>query len=326
MRDEGDGRSRWTAVDGRRVGPPGGPAPDDRAGVGAGDPTARRPHLRRRGPSVPVLLVLVTVGVGAWWAWDPQNRESALTAVENMVDSLPTTGLVGLPAAEDRDVPVPGVEEAGAPLGTPPEVAPPSSAYVAGTTQQLPGAPAIPVAWSPCRPVHYVVDTEGAPEGFADVVRTEVATLGALTGLVFVDDGLTTEPADAERSSFQPERYGDRWAPVLVRFTDPSAVSDLAAAAGITLTSPAQDPATGLAHLVAGAVYLDTELLAAPDVGSTPAYVVVLRHELGHLAGLGHVDDPSQLMNPVTSTVETYQQGDLTGLAALGAGACAPGV
>lgn len=326
MSDDGDGRGRWTSVNGRRTTAPSDGTTDDRVDVVAEGSGARARHARRRGPSVPVLLVLVMLGLGAWWAWDPQNRESALTAVEGVVDSLPAPDLAGLPAAEDRDVPVPGVDEADAPLGTPPAVVPPSDAYVAGTVQQAPGAEEVAVAWSPCRPVHYVVDSEGAPEGFADVVRSEVATLGALTGLVFADDGLTSEAADRQRPSFQPGRYGDRWAPVLVRFTDAATVSDLTAAAGITLTSPARDPETGLAHLVSGAVYLDTELLAAADVGSTPAYVVVLRHELGHLVGLGHVDDPSQLMHPVTSTVETYQQGDLTGLATLGAGACAPGV
>ncbi|MDX5317789.1 MAG: hypothetical protein LPK38_00260 [Actinomycetes bacterium] len=42
--------------------------------------------------------------------------------------------------------------------------------------------------------------------------------------------------------------------------------------------------------------------------------------------GLDHVEDPTQLMNPVTTTVTTFQDGDLTGLAALGQGACAPGL
>jgi hypothetical protein len=41
--------------------------------------------------------------------------------------------------------------------------------------------------------------------------------------------------------------------------------------------------------------------------------------------GLDHVDDPAQLMYPTTG-MPTFQAGDLTGLAELGRGDCAPGV
>lgn len=45
----------------------------------------------------------------------------------------------------------------------------------------------------------------------------------------------------------------------------------------------------------------------------------VLRHHLGHLAGLGHVADPSQVMSADGPAFERFQPGDLAGLEAIGA-------
>ena len=47
----------------------------------------------------------------------------------------------------------------------------------------------------------------------------------------------------------------------------------------------------------------------------------ILDHEFGHLVGLGHVDDPGQLMDERLSVL-TYGPGDREGLARLGSVPC----
>lgn len=47
-------------------------------------------------------------------------------------------------------------------------------------------------------------------------------------------------------------------------------------------------------------------------------------HELAHVLGLDHVDDPTQLMHEENTGQFDFGDGDLAGLALLGTGACVP--
>lgn len=54
-----------------------------------------------------------------------------------------------------------------------------------------------------------------------------------------------------------------------------------------------------------------------------PSTVPVLLHELGHVAGLDHVDDPADLMYPYVVDVRAYRSRDVTRLrAATGSASC----
>lgn len=241
---------------------------------------------------------------------------------------MPSTPAVHLPPTTERNYPKPGFEEAPAPLGVPPTPTAAEGPYSFNAEQTRSSGSRLAVAWSPCRPIRYVTDLTGAPEGFTTQLQAVLAEVSTATGLRFVDDGLTVEAADIDRAPFLPALYGDRWAPVLIRFADETDVAFLAGdVVGVATPTHATDPTTGRTHLVTGAVYLDDEILDdQPATGAGPAHVEVLRHEVGHLVGLGHVRDPSQAMHPSTSGVTAFQPGDLTGLAILGRGPCAPGL
>jgi hypothetical protein len=63
-----------------------------------------------------------------------------------------------------------------------------------------------------------------------------------------------------------------------------------------------------------------TEELSRAD-GAAYATAVIL-HELGHVMGLEHVDDPGQLMYPEIGAPDGLAAGDLNGLQALGGAPC----
>jgi hypothetical protein len=156
-------------------------------------------------------------------------------------------------------------------------------------------------------------------------VTAAFARISAASGLVFVDDGATTETPSPDRPNFQPERYGDRWAPVLVAWSSPAELPRLSGdVIGLTSTQPVQVEGGRLA-LVSGQVALDAAQIADANRfnGGRAIAVATVTHELGHLVGLDHVDDPRQLMYPTARPlVSSFGNGDLTGLGMLGRGAC----
>ena len=182
-----------------------------------------------------------------------------------------------------------------------------------------------PVAFDPCRPVHYVIRPQGAPAGGMDLVASSLANISAATGLQFIDDGTTNEAPSENRPSFLPDRYGDRWAPVLIAWSTPAEFAPLTGdVIGVAGNHPvvAED---GQRALVSGQVVLDGGQISAVlrYVSGRAVAGATITHELGHLVGLSHVADPQQLMFPsARPLVHTLGRGDLSGLAALGAGRC----
>lgn len=234
--------------------------------------------------------------------------------------SRPVTGLLGVlvlvaalvavavVATSARPEPLPELHQVTEPGSSPPGWSP---AWVDDEGR--------PARWDPCRPIAYVVNPAWMPERGREDLAEALRRISAVSGLQFVDEGDTDELPRRGRPGYQPERYGDRWAPLLVAWVPPSA-TDLGlgtGAKGLAATTAVPTAAGGT--LVTAQVALDAELRLASGFGPGSTEGEVLLHELAHAVGLGHVDDPTQVMYYQTTNSEsTFGAGDRAGLEALG--------
>ncbi|MGL5858068.1 MAG: hypothetical protein ACRC35_06630 [Angustibacter sp.] len=180
-----------------------------------------------------------------------------------------------------------------------------------------------PVTYDPCRPVHYVVNEQDLPDGGLALVQQAFDEISRATGLAFVADGQTDEPARADRVARQPDRYGNRWAPVLIAWTDEKQFPALAGTvAGVGGSTAIATDGPQSRRYVTGQVALDAQAFAGLLAAGRPDTArAILLHELGHVVGLGHVRATTELMHGKTGRW-AFGPGDLQGLAALGAGRC----
>ncbi len=214
-------------------------------------------------------------------------------------------------------------DAAATPLATP-EVAPAGEGgFTVLLRQEGTGEP---VGWDPCRPLRYVVNDEYAPPSGQYLVQSAVAELQRLTGQVFVPEGTTQEEPSDRRAAVQKDRYGDRWAPVLIAWSEPGAASGLAGpVAGYAGPQAVDGAQPDTQRYVTGQVVLDGPQLgelAAGSAGLARARGVLL-HELAHLMGLDHVEDRAELMYPSTTLLGVdFAEGDRRGLAAVSGRPC----
>ena len=187
-----------------------------------------------------------------------------------------------------------------------------------------PGGSAKPVAYDPCRVIRVQINPDGAPHDGVDLVRDAMADVQDLTGLVLAYDGPTGRRPQWKSVSLPSHLGGAQPQPVLVAWANDDEVPELAGkVVGVGGSVPVTQP-DGVVRYVTGGVTLDADAFAdmegRPD-GRADMRAIVL-HELGHLVGLAHVQDPHELMNSDNLGLHDFGNGDRRGLAALGLGSC----
>lgn len=181
--------------------------------------------------------------------------------------------------------------------------------------------------YNACEPIHYVVNPTNAPEnGVEDIHRAFELTAEA-SGLRFVYDGETDEIPTDDRPSYQPDRYGDRWAPLLIGWTnglpgldtepDPSGRRPVGVGG-----SRAELNDDGHFVYVTGSATFDYTATDLRSGFGGETWGQVMLHELGHVLGLAHVEDAadSVMNDEMQLRAAQWGSGDRAGLWSLGIG------
>lgn len=174
-----------------------------------------------------------------------------------------------------------------------------------------------PVGWDPCEPIRYAVNPQGEPPGGRELIERALERTSAVTGLAFEDAG------DTDRRPFtgQIVPFGDR--PVVIGWADAGQVPELAGQVAGLGGGSAPEDSSRYRYYVTGGVVLDTDAFTESAIAQSPRVMEALvMHEVAHLVGLGHVDEPMELMFTTNDGQVDFGPGDLAGLAILGSLPC----
>lgn len=262
----------------------------------AQDRQAARQRRRPRSGRVWPWLALVAVAVGLLGV-------QRLTGWQPGVPVVNGSGRQGMPPAGEGEQPgriLPAVT-----------TAEPSHDFVLAQTTR----DGSPVTFSPCRVWPVVVNVDDSPPGGYEQAVRAVREVSRRTGIAFVVEGTTGELTADSRAAYQPDLYGDRWAPILIAWTRGGWEAGFAGHGGPTaITLP-----NGDSHYVTGQITLDANGTFNRDPVALRA---VLLHEFGHVAGLKHAVSGRELMAASNTGQTAYGPGDRAGLATLGQGEC----
>jgi hypothetical protein len=161
--------------------------------------------------------------------------------------------------------------------------------------------------WNACAPIRYSVNTAKMPKWAGKEIRFALREASAATGLRFAKVAGTDHVPFARKEKTFPTH-----ADLVVAFSNPKTVPGLR---GNTI-GLGGGSYSGTAVTQGGVVF------DVAQKANKKTWRQIVLHEFGHALGLTHVGDRKQVMFPISSgKAVLYAKGDLTGLAAVGAGA-----
>jgi hypothetical protein len=209
-----------------------------------------------------------------------------------------------------------------------PTPSPPSPSSTSGYAFLAAAPDGSPYRWNPCAPIPFVVNTTNAPAGGLADVQEAVRRVSLATGIAFRFAGTTAETPEQRRAAGYVIQGGQApsWAPVLISWASAGEFQALGydpRASGAGGPFPAAPDVAQTGQYVSGLVVLNAGVSPTPPDGfATPtSWGIVVMHELGHLVGLDHVEDPSEIMSSGLTqprTVTDWGPGDRAGLALVG--------
>lgn len=174
-----------------------------------------------------------------------------------------------------------------------------------------------PITYSSCRPIPVEFNLHGVD----DVAKTKQILLEAMgeasaashLNIVYVRDSLRRPRAGGATMQGYP---------VLIAFTDTAEYPALDGNAGLGGSSYVET--NGRRTYVSGQIALEKDYWNDTLGGwhGTATLRSIVMHELGHVLGLGHVDDKDEIMAASGADADEYGPGDRRGLALLGKGPC----
>jgi hypothetical protein len=179
-----------------------------------------------------------------------------------------------------------------------------------------------PVTYEPCRTVEVQVNAAGEVPGGSQLVLEAMGRVGDLAGIDLAYSGPSDERPDAWSKRMTTGGL-EAYPPVLVSWSDEEETPGLAGEV-VGLGGSISLRGGGQERYVTGSVTLDGPDLAKiheQDDGEAKVRAVIL-HEFAHLVGLGHVQDPGELMSTSNTGQLDFGPGDQEGLARLGSDEC----